>query len=172
MTARNSTVYCVRVSWTADPTQSRAHESSRRCPMCFGECENVDHRLSRRFRLDLHPALPAPGREVCSLVLNLNLSRLLAPPLFSFFCSSPTPLPSPRHRCERVRECERERAESRPAFFFFFFLHPNLRPRTRPLFPFPSLPLRPPVAPARLCFPRWAGLRLYCIIVLSYLTLF
>lgn len=53
-----------------------------------GECEyeNVDHRLSRRFRLDPHPVLPALVDEVCSLDLNLNRSLVRVPlPLLSFF---------------------------------------------------------------------------------------
>lgn len=96
-----SQFYGVQISksQTTVPNPSRPRASSRWWPMSLGEYENVDHRLSRRFRLDPHPALPALSMRSVRSGLNLNLSLARAPlPLFSFFCSLPAPLPSPRHR--------------------------------------------------------------------------
>lgn len=176
----NSTVYMyISKTKTSDRNSSRRRASSRSWPMSLGEYENVDHRLSRRFRLDPHPALPALSMRSVPLP-SISISRLLtvAPlPLFSFFCSSRAALPSPRYCCERerLRVGERAREPSRGQTSSSSSFYPNLRPLTSTSFPL-SLSLSPvPFAPRSssqtlLSTLGWAAAVLYHC--LSYLTLF
>lgn len=165
---------------------SRLPLAPRRWPMYLVcEYENVDHRLSRRFRLDPHPALPALVVRSVPLT-SISISRLLAAPpphrsILLLFAPRPRPFPqrdtvesesvreSERHT-HREREGERDPSRGQTSSSS---LCPNLRPRPRPRSPF-LLPLAllafAPRSSSQSLLPTlgWAAAVLYhCFILLD-----